>query len=106
MKSGSVIKLENLPVQIALGPNYQQENRQSNAMNSDSSQPAAVSNFSAAFKRNRSTETQLKPWQLEEKQTIEKILIRHKGNRIKAAAELGISRSTLWRKMTMYRLAL
>ncbi|MBU2512357.1 sigma 54-interacting transcriptional regulator [bacterium] len=88
MKSGTVITSENLPVQIVAGLKHQNE----------SSWKTAATNPSA--------DTQLKPWQLEEKQTIEKALIQHKGNRIDAASELGMSRSTLWRKMTMYRLAL
>lgn len=94
MKSGPVIKADNLPVQIASGPNRQNEARWT------------VDAFSAASDGNQSSDTLLKPWQIEEKLNIEKTLIQHKGNRIKAAAERGISRSTLWRKMTMYRLAL
>jgi DNA-binding NtrC family response regulator len=34
-----------------------------------------------------------------EKQHIEALLTEHKGSRIKAAEALGISKSTLWRKM-------
>jgi PAS domain S-box-containing protein len=40
-----------------------------------------------------------------EKEVIEEALQRHHGNRAKVADELGMHRSTLWRKMKIYRLA-
>jgi PAS domain S-box-containing protein len=46
----------------------------------------------------------LKPWEMEERKTIEAVLVRHKGRREPAARELGISRSTLWRKIKLYHL--
>jgi PAS domain S-box-containing protein len=39
-----------------------------------------------------------------EKEIIEEALQRHHGNRAKVAEELGMHRSTLWRKMKVYRL--
>ena len=39
-----------------------------------------------------------------EREVIEEILQRHGGNRTRAAEELGIHRSTLWRKLRVYRL--
>jgi DNA-binding NtrC family response regulator len=39
-----------------------------------------------------------------EKEAISSALHRYKGNRTLAARELGISRTTLWRKITMYHL--
>ena len=39
-----------------------------------------------------------------EKRAISAALGRHGGNRTRAAMELGISRTTLWRKITMYNL--
>jgi PAS domain S-box-containing protein len=41
-----------------------------------------------------------------EKQMIEEALIRHKGNRTQAAVELGMHRTTLWRKMRTYRIGM
>jgi transcriptional regulator of acetoin/glycerol metabolism len=37
-----------------------------------------------------------------EKEIIIEALRRHKGNRVRAAAELGVHRSTLWRKIRSY----
>jgi len=42
------------------------------------------------------------PLQDAEAETIRKVLAAHQGNRQRAATELGISRSTLWRKMKKY----
>jgi transcriptional regulator with PAS, ATPase and Fis domain len=39
-----------------------------------------------------------------EKDVIEEALQRHHGNRAKVAVELGMHRSTLWRKMKVYGL--
>jgi PAS domain S-box-containing protein len=46
----------------------------------------------------------LKPWELEERQLIAEALLRHRGGRAPAAQELGVSRSTLWRKIKLYHL--
>ena len=39
-----------------------------------------------------------------EKDVIEEALQRHRGNRVRVAEELGMHRSTLWRKMKTYGL--
>ena len=46
-------------------------------------------------------------WSLEEveREHIERVLRRHRGNLANAARQLGISRTTLWRKMRSYRIA-
>jgi len=44
------------------------------------------------------------PLKAAEADTIRSILEKHKGNRNLTAAELGISRNTLWRKMKQYNL--
>jgi PAS domain S-box-containing protein len=46
----------------------------------------------------------LKPWEIEERKNIEDALLKYKGNRATVANNMGISRSTLWRKMKMYHL--
>ena len=46
----------------------------------------------------------LKPWELEERTRIDNTLTSTRGNRSRAAQELGVSRSTLWRKIKMYLL--
>jgi transcriptional regulator with PAS, ATPase and Fis domain len=45
-------------------------------------------------------------WSLEdvEREHIERVLRRHRGNLANAARQLGISRTTLWRKMRRYRI--
>jgi PAS domain S-box-containing protein len=45
------------------------------------------------------------PFAKAEAEVIEKALKKHGGDRIKTANELGIGRTTLWRKITKYRLA-
>jgi PAS domain S-box-containing protein len=45
------------------------------------------------------------PFEHAEAEVIEKTLRNHGGNRIKAADELGIGRTTLWRKIKKYKLA-
>jgi len=44
----------------------------------------------------------LKPWEVEERRTIVAALVRCKNNRERAARELGVSRTTLWRKIRTY----
>jgi PAS domain S-box-containing protein len=45
------------------------------------------------------------PFAKAEAEVIEKALKKHGGDRIKTANELGVGRTTLWRKITKYRLA-
>jgi transcriptional regulator with PAS, ATPase and Fis domain len=44
------------------------------------------------------------PLQGAEALAIREALERHRGNRTRAAGELGISRNTLWRKMKRYEI--
>jgi two-component system response regulator HydG len=44
------------------------------------------------------------PFEKAETEVIEKILKKYDGNRIKTAQELGIDRTTLWRKIKKYGL--
>jgi transcriptional regulator with PAS, ATPase and Fis domain len=44
------------------------------------------------------------PFENAEAEIVKRTLEKHKGNRIKAAQELGISRATLWRKINRYGL--
>jgi transcriptional regulator with PAS, ATPase and Fis domain len=44
------------------------------------------------------------PLENAERQLIESTLRKHKGNRTKTASELGINKTTLWRKMKKYKL--
>ena len=43
--------------------------------------------------------------QSSEESIIREALVRNRGNRIKTAEELGMHRSTLWRKIAKYRIA-
>jgi transcriptional regulator with PAS, ATPase and Fis domain len=45
------------------------------------------------------------PFEQAEAEVIEKALEKYGGDRIKTASELGIGRTTLWRKIRKYRLA-
>jgi transcriptional regulator with PAS, ATPase and Fis domain len=45
------------------------------------------------------------PFEQAEAEVIEKALEKYGGDRIKTANELGIGRTTLWRKIRKYRLA-
>jgi len=61
---------------------------------------------SVILKTEQKTETITQPGQLQktEKQLIIQTLTKHKGHRGKTAEELGIDKSTLWRKMKKYNL--
>jgi transcriptional regulator with PAS, ATPase and Fis domain len=48
----------------------------------------------------------LKPWEIEEKLKIEEALLQNKGNRTRAAKDLGISRGILWRKIGLFQIDL
>jgi transcriptional regulator with PAS, ATPase and Fis domain len=48
----------------------------------------------------------LKPREIEEKLKIEEALLQNKGNRTRAAKDLGISRGTLWRKIGLFQIDL
>ncbi len=58
--------------------------------------PHLVSAASHAFLEGQSSGN---PLELAEARAIRSVLARHKGNRKAAAAEMGVSRTTLWRKM-------
>jgi PAS domain S-box-containing protein len=53
---------------------------------------------------DQATTVPLRSWELEERRVIAETLAKFRGNRISAARELAMSRSTLWRKITMYHL--
>ncbi len=56
-----------------------------------------------AAKKSEAKEN-IKPLESSEVQAIQKVLKVHKGNRLLSARELGISRSTLWRKIRRFHL--
>jgi len=78
MARGPLITPENLPVQVVMGEPARKQEGTSQTL---TSQAAEV-----------------------EKAAILAVLRKYHGNRTRAAAELGISRTTLWRKITMYHL--
>jgi PAS domain S-box-containing protein len=57
---------------------------------------------SEAMEPTRIGSSILKPLEQAEAEVIRSLLTRHQNNRQRTAAEMGISRSTLWRKMTRY----
>lgn len=63
------------------------------------------SDFTGWFKRDANHFPILDPLDHAEAERISQILHKHEGNRVETARELGISRSTLWRKIKKYNLA-
>lgn len=103
MAQGQYIKPEHLPVQIISSMSDPQA--QPFFMGS----PLTTPSLSGAQVESHNYRDELllqsnffKPWKIEEKKAIWDALMLNKGNRTLTAKYLGISRSTLWRKMTMY----
>jgi len=59
-----------------------------------------------SFSRQRGEETMQKPLEESEKEAVRRALTESGGNRLQAARRLGISRTTLWRKMKKHALRL
>jgi DNA-binding NtrC family response regulator len=58
-----------------------------------------------SISRHSGTVNGVTPRKVNEKEVIAEALRRNHGNRSRAAEELGVHRSTLWRKMQMYRIS-
>ncbi|MCD4677416.1 MAG: sigma-54 dependent transcriptional regulator [Desulfobacula sp.] len=96
MTQSSIIKPENLPVQIVFPEEI---------ISNDSGPKLSIKpEIKHEYSNNKPDKFSLKPWELEEKKTIEDALLRQKGNRTKTARDLGISRQTLWRKILQYHI--
>ena len=106
MTKGSNIKPSSLPVQIVAPRDViTQYNYLSNTKTGLAEATDQRNSFLVSEKSNLMRPS-LKPWELEEKKTIEDSLIRHKGNRTRTAKDLGICRATLWRKINLYQIGL
>ena len=101
MARGTTITTRDLPVQILLNqkpirhkgslpPSYSPDRDRLDPAQ-DQGNAATLSDLSRKFYEA-------------EKASILSALHRHHGNRQRAARELGVSRTTLWRKITMYQL--
>ena len=89
------IDLPALIVNYRKGQSKQDSTSQANTIKSHNSYEEDTNRLSAIY---------LKPWEIEEKKTIEEALIRYKGNRTQTAKDLGICRATLWRKMRLFNI--
>jgi len=103
MSKGGSITTRSLPVQVA----HPQE-RIYNALDKQDSPnirlTEAMGNRISINPENPNLlKRALKPWEIEEKATIVAALVRHKGNRTRAAKDLGVSRGTLWRKIGLFQ---
>ena len=106
MTQGPTITPSSLPVQIVAPRNGMTK---SNYLSETETGIAGTANQNnQIFVSNRANlmRFDLKPWELEEKKSIEEALLRHKGNRTLTAKDLGICRATLWRKINLYQIGL
>jgi transcriptional regulator with PAS, ATPase and Fis domain len=106
MTKGPTITPSSLPVQIVAPRNGMTK---SNYLSETETGIAGTANQNnQIFVSNRANlmRFDLKPWELEEKKSIEEALLRHKGNRTLTAKDLGICRATLWRKINLYQIGL
>lgn len=101
MSNKKVITPSNLPVQVVHPPQVPE-------CPSTESVPAVLNTPTQQSEMPDSgiVRLQLKPWELEAKLEIEQALISHKGNRTKTSKALGVSRGTLWRKISLYKIDL
>lgn len=106
MTKGSIIKPSSLPVQI-VAPRYVfNSNKYFSEPQSSLVDSVNPKNQFSVSENKGPLGTSLKPWELEEKKTIEEALMRHKGNRTRTAKDLHICRATLWRKINLYQIRL
>ena len=104
MARGPFIAPEDLPVHIVVNQNPMQDEDPFSASTERLFEAETVSDDEAQQAEGLLKATKLKPWEIEEKRTIMDALLSNKGNRARTAKVLGISRTTLWRKMTLYQL--
>jgi len=104
MTRRSNITPSSLPVQILTPRNTITENKYLSDTQRVITQAASQNDKFFVSEKPNILRSGLKPWELEEKTTIEDSLIRHKGNRTRTAKDLGICRATLWRKINLYQI--
>jgi len=106
MSNESSIIPEDLPVQIVFPQHPIDGGTYNQGLSKGASEDPGISNRFSSNTFGNAVSSDLKPWEVEEKRKIEKALIKHKGNRTQAAKGLGVSRGTLWRKISVYRINL
>jgi len=102
MTKASTILPSDLPVQIVLPQDNIDSDIQPHHLNYYEAGVPQIKNSLMESKPENLLGPGLKPWQLEEKRNIEKALIHNKGNRSRTAMDLGICRTSLWRKIKLY----
>jgi transcriptional regulator with PAS, ATPase and Fis domain len=107
MSHDASLKPADFPIQLVankqLSQAYQQKSKNLSSESSPIDRIIEEMN-NAKQKREDRASLLLKPWKIEERKSIEDALWKYKGNRGLTAHDLGISRSTLWRKMKIYHL--
>lgn len=103
MNQDQTLKTADLPIHIsqdvASTTPFQETGRFMPKISDDS-----AANYQQTIIDALSNPEELYQWQIQERNEIITHLNRNKGNRQKTAAALGISRSTLWRKMKIFRI--
>lgn len=97
MSSGSFLNPDDFPLQIAA---IQNSLNKSDGIHNNKTQELT----NVALLPDQHVLQQLKPWEIEERQRIAEMLNKCRDNRSEAAEMLGVSRSTLWRKIKMYHI--
>lgn len=103
MSRETTLKSDDLPVQVMAPPRKEEEIDDSPATSDEPVDEKRILSAEAPEGKNLLRLIQ-SDFIEAEKQAILEALKRHNGNRGRAAAYLGVSRSTLWRKMVMYGL--
>ena len=102
MARGTTIGIQDLPVQIL--NEVRPEAVERSKLHDFSMPPARPDSFMARESHRNSLSALSREFTETEKNLILAALHRNKGNRSRTAADLGISRTTLWRKIAMYHL--
>jgi len=98
MSNGSTLEPDDFPSKV-----FYPKSENAVVGNTEIERNTVAQNQAALPKASIDPEFGLKPWELEEKEDIEKALIRNKGKRNLTAKDLGVCRATLYRKMRLYR---
>ena len=102
MAGSNQIMPSDLPVQITIPQELSNGTKSTELLDPHHSSPIHDTATSITPRSESLIGSGLKPWELEEKREIENALIYNKGNRSNTAKDLGICRTSLWRKIKLY----